>query len=147
MLVKMEPEAVARQWAVISESITRSLPPITTNDPKYLTNIMKSIMLKKTHCWVSTRVENENVMVYGIVVTTITNDPATGAKALLIYSVYSFTNTPQELWLEGIKVLKEFARGNNCIKILGFTDKPSLLSYYKAMGANVDTHLIQVEVT
>ena len=146
MLLRLLPNDISKYWKGISESIERSLPPFTEQSTEMMLIILKSLMSGIMHCWLLHKIEGNNITLYAIATTEFSIDPASQTKNLLIFSLYGLQPTPPELWEDGYKTLKLYAKANNCDAILAFSDVPEVLSIVSRLGGDVNTRFIRMEV-
>ena len=82
----------------------------------------------------------------GIIVTSIQPDFYTETKNLLIYSLWGVQRINPDVWIDGLKYLKRFAKEKECFRVIAYTDLPNILSIVKKLGGNTSITFISMEV-
>ena len=81
-----------------------------------------------------------------MVITAIQIDSVSRTKNLLIYSLSGYAFIQENLWQEGIEVIKEYAKKNGCHKILAYSSVDRIITVAKELGGNTDVRYIEWEV-
>lgn len=146
MLVRFTPEQVTKFWYGIEAGIASALPPGISNDPDKMNNLLASILIGKTDCWISyERNEQGMAAVNGAVLTQIVADES-GARNLLLYAVYGVVTQVMSKWAEGYEVLRKWAAANSCAHITAYTDRPEICELAKRYGGNAEWRYIILPV-
>ena len=142
MLIKLTPEQVSMYWPAIEEGIKKSLSTRTMWTQQGVKNMLIGLMTGQIDC----RFLISSDIIYGFVITRVIEDPITGDKNLLIYSLYSSNRIPQEIWLEGAKELREDAYARGCTKVVAYSSEPRVLEMAKKLGFKDTTRYLEYEV-
>ena len=142
MLVKLLPDQVAKNWPAIRKVIEIALPPISKGAEDRMNKVLEAIINNHAHCWFS---YNKNEQLDGVMVTSFLSDEITGIQNLLIFSVYSL-NIERRSWLEGIRTLIKFAKGNGCSQIVAYTNIDSIIKFVEHLGGSADFRLLQIPI-
>lgn len=127
MLTKLLPDQVSKFWDVIKYAIEESLPPIVGESPNKMNNILTSILVNKTNCWVSYHKKGENKVFEGVVLTRILYDDASETRNLLIYCIYGYENSKVSSWTDALTALLKYSKKKRCAQIVAYTDNEKLL--------------------
>jgi len=135
---------VSSHWGVIKHAIEESLPPIAGGASDRMNNILESILIGTTDCWVS---HNDNGTIDGLLLTRFVEDDCSKTRNLLIYCVYGFLQRSAKLaWLEGLKSLYKYAFSKNCHRIIGYTDVDSIIKFVKRVGGEAKYTFVSIPV-
>lgn len=144
MLVKLLPEQAAKYWDDIKVAVEESLPPVVGMQPDRLSNILRSILIGELTVWISVEKRSSGNVITGIILTSFTFDKNSGTKALLVYSVYGYSEATKESWESGFETLVKFGKSKGCHRMLGYTDVPSLIALSKRYGAETRYTLVSL---
>lgn len=90
--------------------------------------------------WVYTDQER----IYGFVITTPRHDSLTETGSLLIYAAYSFGGVTEEMLIDAVGTLQEYARGVGLDEIITYTGNKNLIRLLERMGAKANYRLISI---
>lgn len=136
MLVKIDPEMIARNWPVIRYSIEQSMG-IEDSVEQILFNLLTDRMA----CWAFL---DNNSQVMGILTTTFMDNACNKDRSLWVYSIHIFGKVSKDVWLVGYKTLSKFAKSRKCNKIMALTDVDSVRNLASQLGGDVSQTLINV---
>lgn len=138
MFIKLLPDQVASFWDVIKHAIEESLPPIVGDGTDRMNNILSAALCDKLDVWISFTIEGNVKKINGVMTTRISTDDISGSKSLLMYSLYSYSdsNVDQSYYEEGLKLLAKYANGRGCSRIIAYTDLPYLIDVAKNLGSD-----------
>lgn len=143
LLLKILPEQVSERWEVFAPLIEKSLPPTVTNRRLRMSNVLRSILTEDLVVWVFYDQQRQERYV---VTTIVRTDEVTLGKDLLIYSFTGLGQvTPDEV-MEGIEVLKKYAKDNGCKTIIAYSADDRVVQFLENQGASANYKLIQMEV-
>jgi len=138
VLVKLFPDQIAERWDFIKPAIDGSLPMIADDEsPDRMNNILESLLLDQTQCWISSNKGKVNA----VVTTKIAFDDTTKTSSLLLYSVYSFGETVRKDWIEAFGTLSKFAESKECSRLIAYTDNEDLIRLSERLGGQSTTFL------
>lgn len=137
MLVKLTPDQVAKYWDTLRPMIEIALPPIADSDNEgRMNNILARILADNMHCWV---VHRDN-QIFGTSTTIIQEDVATGARDLLLYSVYATFGATEEDWTNAFETLERWAVSKGCKRCVGYTQNPNIVEILNRFKAELWTY-------
>ena len=143
MLLKFTPEQVTSNWRVIAPAIAKSLPPIVAYSEGGMTAMLESLMKENAVCW-GYYVDDQLV---GVMVTIVSSDPIMGFRNLLVYSVAAIGEITEEVWVDGMATLREYAKGKRLDSVIAYTNRPRIIKIaVELLDALVDYSLIELEV-
>lgn len=144
MLIRLTIEQVATYWPDIHRAVSLSLPPIMKGEGERMNKILESLLIENAQCWAS--VDRETKEMDGLVTTAVMEDTLSGAKSLMLYTIYGYRPTIARSWKEGFETLSKFAKSQGCNRIIGFSNEKALMKRAKVLGVNFDYSLGVVEV-
>ena len=144
MLTQLLPDQIAKFWDIIKFGIEESLPPMVSDHPERMNNVLASLLSGKAQCWVSHRNTEEGKVFEGVVITKVMVDDITATKNLLIYSVYGYTETNAETWQQGFMAIAKYAISKGCQCIVGYTDIPDIIKIVKKFNGEARYAFIKI---
>lgn len=136
MLTKLTPDQVAEYWDDLKEAIGNALPPVAGGNEEVLNYVLARLLAEHMQCWVSRR----DGKIYGIGTTTVFEDPCSGSKDLLLYTVYAMPGADKELWVEAYETVKKWAVAQGCSRFVGYTTNPEMVKVLEKFGAEFWTY-------
>lgn len=148
MLILLLPNQIGDYWELIKEGLGRSgIPVLNPNGLDTYANILAKLLEGKMLAYVvGDMVDGKIFGIRGTLVCSIVTDEASMTKNLLIYSLWNIQGEPKATWIEGLEVLKELAKVQDCTYIYAYTDVPILIEISKSLGADISQRLIRFEV-
>jgi len=146
MLVKLLPDQVPKFWNVISYAIDNSVPPISISGQEQLNNILKSILAGRSQAWLEVDKEAKPPDLTGVIITTFMYDEVSEVKNLLIYALFGLKFIKPEVWSEGLRMLKGFAKQTGCHRIVAYTNVPRIVEIVKSLGGQAEFTFVTMEV-
>lgn len=146
MLTHLLPDQIAKFWDIIKYAIEESLPPTVGEHPDKMNRILSSLLSGKTQCWASYQRNEEGAKFEGIVLTQVLYDDASNTKNLLIYCLYGYNPVEEYSWINGIKSLAKYARGQGCGQVIAYTDVPYMIEMTKKLGGEAKYTLCAFDV-
>ena len=147
MLTQLTPEQIAGHWSEIKTHLETALVPFVDITPTTINNIFESFLAGRAQLWIMWQLDNEAVKVYGMGSTFVQTDAVSGTKNLLIYTISGYTFIPQELWKDAFDKIMEFAKVNNCAKLVAYSQVPRILEIVKQLGGEAKTTYIEWRCT
>lgn len=144
MVLKMLPNQVTLVWDYIKQGLIATKPAMHEMSQNALINILKNILIGTLQCWAI--VDNSNKVLLGFFLTTIATDYVSGTKFLNVYDLYSFKPLPPGYLEECMKAGNEFAKANECNKIVAYSDIPEIILLAKRHGFKSDCIYLIKEV-
>ena len=144
IILRLLPEQIMQMWPPIKTCIQSSLPPHVAASVEALTYIQEQLLLGSLQCWIG-REENMNTPCM-VATTQIVHDPVSNVRNLLIYTVTAIANHSHTVWIDGLKVMREFALSNQCINIIAYSDQPEALAVLENLGGDTSWRLITISV-
>ena len=146
MLNKMLPDQISRFWDQIKYAVEQSLPPISSDHPDRINRVLAAALGGTVDVWASYTREEEKIKFEGIILTKILYDDVSDTRNLLIYCVYGYVPISKESWLEGLVALTKYARSENCLQIIAYTNVPFIVDKAKYLGAECVWNFISFSV-
>lgn len=139
MIVQLTPDQVAEQWSLLSKGFEEALPPnLVGSSDLFMSQLLNSSINAQMQIWIVL----EDNKISSAAMTTITTDPGTLAKNLLVYAVYSKDMTNRDFWRDLNHVLKQFARSQGCTTISAYTDSLDVVGIATKLGWKVNMRYI-----
>ncbi len=145
-LIKMEPAQANRIWPDIAPGIAVAVPPTAGESVQMMTSVLARILDGDLVLWMICRTYDVNLDPLGHLTTVVVQDHITGQRNLLIYSLYVWELLPDEIVKEGIEVLRRYAKGMNCAKVIAFTKEPRVEEMIRMAGGNSQVKFLEVAV-
>lgn len=146
MLIQLRPDYVASNWNVISKAIEEADPPYVHDDPEKMNNVLRAILSEKMHCWAYYGELEGKATILGFIVTTVIDDPCSGVRNLLIYSMTGYNRITLEMYKDGFSTLKTFARSAGCHRIIAYTNSRRVAQVSRLLGGETEYILLKFEV-
>lgn len=137
MLNKLLPNQVAAYWDSIKHGLEQSCPSDTVLTADGLNKYLIALMSGTLQCWFCTERIDDRSDYYGNLITKIQTDEITGAKTLLLASLYMFKTAPDHIWEDAHRALIDFGRANDCKKIIAYTTNPAVLRRGTSFNFNI----------
>jgi hypothetical protein len=93
------------------------------------------------HCFAILE-ESKEPALRGFVLATVSSDPLTDTRTLLINCAVAVEPVDAETWADGILELVKFSKEKSCSRIMGFTQNSEVAGFAKQLGANSDFRLL-----
>lgn len=133
------------QWDFIKEAITTAFPPIADATDKAFLLMQEQFLLGEMDCWYAVEsIDAEEII--AVMTTKVVREDVTGTKNMLIFSVTSYMPHRADLWTSGYDSLKRYAASKGCSKIVSFTNNSNVLQIAQSLGADIEWHLIQLDI-
>ena len=144
MLIRLLPEQVLKGWDLIRPMITATLPPSLRVNTGGMANILQSILMEQAQFWVSYRREGDGKPVF-ILLTSIMQDPVSGARYLLIYSMYGLVDLTPEDYISGLETIKDFAASEKCNEVIAYIEDDRFVHLLERMlGATKVSNIVRL---
>lgn len=149
VLVKLLPEQIADWWDVLCPALEMSLPPVAAwGDPGRTNNIFSALQRGEMQCWQSYSLADGNgtkaAKIHGFAFTAPIYDSCSGTRNLLIYAACSVDASRPFLdakWIEGIEVLRRYAKAKGFHQIVGYTDQDRVKQIVRRLGGEERTFI------
>lgn len=143
LLLRILPEQVSAKWDKFAPLIAKSLPPTVTNRRQRMANVLRSILMDDLVVWVYL---DEQKRERYVMTTLVRTDEVTLGKDLLVYSFTSLGQITPKQAMDGVEVLRKFAKGNDCKSIIAYSADERVVKLLESEGASANFKLIQMEV-
>jgi len=121
MLIKILPSQVVQLWEVI-KFVATTVDEVDDKDlPKYLNELLHSLLNEKSQCFVRL---DDNREIIAIWITAFLTNATNGEKYFQIKCVYGFKASLDDVWKRDCEILVEFAKKENC-SYVGFQSRNS----------------------
>ena len=146
MLVMLLPGQIAEKWDILRYGVEEAVPPTISSSPRVMNNILMSLLDGSAQCWVEYKVEEEKIVVYGFVITTIMEDFLSGVRNLLIYSLFGARPIEDDIWIRGLETMRKYARANGCEKVMAYSNIDRIEEIVKSLGGEIEWKFISFPV-
>lgn len=142
MLVKLLPDQVASYWEVIWPAIEGALPPTASEDGGERKNwILSRLLSDRMQCWaLIERSKDGDQIIYGIGTTTITEEMCSGARDVLLYSVYAFPGLRKDHLIDAFSAISKWAKSQGCKRLVGYSSNPEWMKTAEKFGTTFTTY-------
>ncbi len=140
MLIRLLPEQISHRWDMIKRTIAETSPPYADTSPGALNNILMSLLNGSLQCWISV-VDGE---VDAIATTCIEEDIHSGARNVLMYSVFALRQTTSKSWIEAFEAIRKYARGERCEAMVLITKEPKIIKIAEKFGGDTGWRYVRI---
>jgi hypothetical protein len=98
---------------------------------KFLNRLLYLLLSSKAQCFIRLSPERKLQM---LGLTSIQVDPIRDEKTLFAYSLYSFEKVGNEVWIEDLKNLKDWAIASGCNSLTAWTNNEKALTLFNMLG-------------
>jgi hypothetical protein len=133
MFIKLLPSQVPQLWNQIKFAALKTDRLDDKDKEPYLNKLLAALLSDKAQCFIRL---SEDRTLLAIVITRITADEISGAKALLINCLYSFQGVQDQEWIDDLEIIKGFARKVDCKKIITFSNNQRVFDLASTLGFN-----------
>ena len=140
MLTKLLPNDIEKYWGVIRQVAYENIADIKTEEQ--LISLLEKLMLGHVICWLYSKKVEDGYVTTGLILTTFIADDIAGVRSLLIYLAYAFEELDDLAYAESFIALCKYAKSQNCVNMITYTDVPKLIEQAKSINASVNQRLI-----
>ncbi len=149
MLVRLQPDQVARYWDFFKPAMEATLPPIAGETEYKMSNILEAFLVEALIMWISVKSRDEadanmGVEVTGFLATQVISDEMTKTKALLMYTIYTTEHFTMKEYEEGFIALSKFGKSKGCDRLTGYTQSEAIIKRAQQFGGDTSYHFISV---
>lgn len=131
MVIKLLSIQIPQFWDLIKFTVQRVEGIGIDKTEAQFNNLLASLLNDRSQCFVKYSPEGE---VSGLVITEIHEDYITKHRRLRVRCMYSVQITTTAEWEEGVNLIKEFARKNNCEEIFLETPHFRIMDILETLG-------------
>lgn len=142
MLAKLTASQIVTHWERIKEAVKQSLPPTASISALGIRNIYEKLLNNSMQAW-AYEVDGD---IIGLMTTVVTNDTGTEDRLLMIYNFYMTKRLDSKHWDIMLETIREFASGQDCKRIMAYTNVGAVEERVKALGGRVDFKLVSIKV-
>ncbi|KKN51492.1 hypothetical protein LCGC14_0622330 [marine sediment metagenome] len=146
MLIRLTDKQVSTYWEDVKAHVRYSLPIHMEFNDKAMSNILDGLIKGDTQCWVGLDKDKDPPDPVCMILTAFSTEYATKTKNLVIFSFSAYSHLVDEVYAEGIQVLKQFAAKNKCHRLIAYTQIPRILDVAKKLDGDISTTLLSWEV-
>ena len=146
MLLRLMPEQAAEQWDVIKGSIRNAPPPTTEMTPERMNNILEGLLIGSITCWISYKRTDDGPIPEAAILTTVTKEPISGMRSLLIYLAHGFRKPEGRTWTEGFDALRKHAKSVGCSRIIAYSNFSVLAKIVEKLGGDASYKMLILPV-
>jgi len=140
MLKKLDNKQVGEYWNEIKPAIRKAFPRQPRDVEDWLNKLLEKILRDEGQVWIGL---DEVGKVVFILVTLFIEDPCSGSKQLLVYSLFGYRLVEDKLWKKSQETLKTFALDSKCNELVAYSEVERVVDIAKKTGADVSTTFIQ----
>ena len=144
MLVKLLKTDIPKVWESIAPMIEEAVPIwVNKEEENTMVKILESLMIGTLTGWLIQSQDGSELL--GMGTTNIVRDEHSGAKTLIIYTLYSVSPKPvaSEIWVDGFDTIIRYAKAEGCTSIGAFTQESNVVALASSMNADVSTTYIK----
>lgn len=134
LLVRVQPKKLAEHWAFIKLAIASATPPNVELSEELMLRILCQLLAGKMQVWVANRKDVFPAKAIALLTTSLVEDEVTGARTLLIFSLYGWEPISEDEYRQGLETLAIFAKAENCTCIAFYTIDPNVIKMAEAVG-------------
>ena len=144
-----EPHVVVEQQRLIMECVLASLPPDIVNDEAAQANILGGLLDGRLQVWgITGQTASGKLAPLGVGTTEIVTDKWSGAKKLLIFSLFApFDVIPPAEYKNLFDTLAVYAKAQGCAKIELFTRNDAILRRARSLNFDTENRYCSVEIS
>lgn len=152
MILQMDTAEIMQRWPQIAEAIGKCLPPYTYASAERMGNIQRAAMRGDVQLWKvlgerRARADgNFEIVLLGLLVTAWDFDAISEVRNLSIYALYGISYMADDIYAEGLDVLRKFAKAHGCHRIVALTAEPRLIELAKQVGGDTQYSFLSLEV-
>ncbi len=140
-LVPLTGSQIIDYWDALKSGIMEALPVFQGSDQR-ADSILRGLLEGFGKVWVYLAKGN----IAAMVVTSIYVDTLSGVRSLLIYAFKGFEVLDVKDYKKGMNLLKDYARGAKCSRIIAYTDNKRVKQMINWLGGKTDYTLVSLEV-
>jgi hypothetical protein len=139
MIIRLSTIQAADHWEAIKDMLDRAVPDLPGQSLDTVNNILKSLVMGESVCWVAYRrvAERQNDII-AMMITRIIYDDVTEVRSLLIYCLAGWEMIDLNFYREGFESLKKYGKENNCNRIIFYADESRMIRVAEDLNFNVD---------
>jgi hypothetical protein len=131
MLTKLSPDKLSEAWPMVHRAIKSSSIALAEMTEERVNNVLRSLMTGHATCWIHERGNT----ITTVVITTVTEEPISKTYNLLIYCAHMFLKLKGSEYLEMAQMLKQYALGLQCSRVILYSSNDKLTEILKNNGA------------
>ena len=147
-LNRLLPDQRSATWTFIVPYIEEGL--MESADGENIVLIYNNLLSGLLEAWILIRKEEDvnglDAELAAVLTIQVVEDPNTGARNLLVYSISSEEYVLNETWTDVGIAVAEYARANSCMNLIAVSSNPTIIEICKRFGANVDSRYIVMKV-
>jgi hypothetical protein len=114
----LTPNQIPTVWEAIKWAAKNADGVEEKDQEKYFTMLLHDLLSSKAQCFIHL---DSDRRLNRIAITRVTVDNITGDKSLFVNCLYSFKRDPDEVWIDDMAKIKNYARDLGCKKILAWS--------------------------
>lgn len=145
---RIQPNAIHKVWRRLLYGIQQAAPVTNSRTDEAYNNVLAMLLSERAQCFVAYHPTQlgEAPNVLGFIITLIQTDTMSHDRYLFAYTIYSFQGLSDEVWDALQDAVENFARQNNCIRLVGFTSNQRVLQQCLQRGAKQDITFMYKEL-
>lgn len=142
---RLQPNAIHKVWSKLLYGIQQAAPVTNSRTDEAYNNVLAMLLSERAQCFVAYKA-GDVPDVLGFIITIIQTDTMSHDRYLFIYAMYAFQGLSEEVWNALQDAVENFARQNNCIRLVGFTNNQRMLQQCLQRGAKQDITFLYKEL-
>lgn len=132
IVVRIDPMKINYYWPLFEYGLRYSSPPGCAPTEEYISNILAGALGNKLQCWLAYRKKDGKFWPLGTVITRVDRSTIRGTNNLIIENLYGFGGVPGDIWRIGMNTLLEFAKGQGCKSVIGYSHNSRVVEISQA---------------
>jgi len=141
-LIRMTPTDIANLWDIYAPGIEKGLDlfialPVHT----VMNNLLQAALAGGLTMWALGADDGEKKEVQAVILTGVSDNYITGLRSMWIYGL-SAARYEQEVWTQGLELLKGVAKSAGCHNIQTFVRRKRMIAALEKLGADTQTRAL-----
>ena len=143
MFTKYPQTEIRKDWSTFKKYLEESLPPTSNGLPINIDEVFAKLMTDEMQMWLFL---NEKAEVLGFLITAYSKELGFDFLNLVIYAVVATMPIDENMWKEAYSIVRNFAKKQECKRIIAFTSNPRVLEIVNNLGGDTSFHVVTLEV-
>jgi hypothetical protein len=125
------PDQIPRFWEAIKFAVVNSEMIEEKYRGKFLNRLLYLLLSSKVQCFVRL---NDARKLQMIGLTSVQVDELRDENTLFAYALYSFEKVSNEVWIEDLETLKDWAKVSKCKSLTAWTNNEKAITLFNMLG-------------
>lgn len=130
MLVRLSSEQLKEYWPMVERALRSSAVALSRMSEERINHVLNHLMRGRAVCWINEKAKN----VTTVVITSITKEPLSQTRNLLIYAAHAFMKCSSDEYLEMAGDIGKYAKAEGCDHVLVYSSNDKLTKLLKENG-------------